>query len=203
MDVEDEDEGNEEPEVSAIEPVVAKKRRTVIPTQRHNGNQRQFSGPSRQRQTRPYRTAINPHTSRMSNQDGRTINGTARGQLGKRGSAMTSRTTQYGRRQGSKPFNPLHRMDSQGFVTPRNQWRKHQKHTEIFIFNVPTVVKETDVRSYVMDKSVSVLDVLQRSHPDSRRKSFVVQIPSHQASTVMTASFWPQSIKVRRYTNRD
>ena len=124
---------------------------------------------------------------------GKTVTGTARGGLGKWGGVCG----------GTRPSNPLHRMDEQGYVTPREQWRKQQKHSEVFVFNVPKVVSTSDIKMFIKDKNVSVLDLFQRSHPDSRRKSFVLRVPSQQARQVMAASFWPASIKVRGYASRD
>ena len=90
--------------------------------------------------------------------------------------------------------------NSDGFRIPRQHWKKERRTTaSLFVFNVPNGCTANDIRDYVTDRSLHVNDIFQRSHPEARRKSFVLRISESASRRVMNPSFWPSGIKIRAY----
>ena len=73
---------------------------------------------------------------------------------------------------------------------------------KIFLFNVPKHNTDGDVRDYLTDNGVSVPDVYQKSHPDSRKKSFIVVTTERLANRLLQDTFWPEGIRVREFEVR-
>ena len=92
------------------------------------------------------------------------------------------------------------RVDSDGFSIPRQNWRKeHRNSTSLFIYNIPSACSVATVGEYVEDRNVNVIELFQRSHPDARRKSFVLQVSNKASQRLLEPSFWPSGVKVREY----
>jgi hypothetical protein len=102
--------------------------------------------------------------------------------------------------QGVRKSRFERRTDSDGFRVPRQHWKKQQRScVSLFVFNVPKSCALSNIRQYVVDQDVKVLDVFQRSHPEARRKSFVVQVSSEDSRRILKPSFWPVGVRVREY----
>lgn len=98
------------------------------------------------------------------------------------------------------------RAQEQGFSQQRHQRRSEKKSNgtrKIFIFNVPQQDTEVDVRQHLTESSISVNDLCQVSHPEARRKSFVVNVKSQLAKRLLSPSFWPGQVRVREYTEKN
>lgn len=105
--------------------------------------------------------------------------------------------------QWSRPLT-FGRTDKSGFTMPRQQWRNQQRRSRnLFVFNVPKSCSEKDVSKYVASQNIKVIDICQRSHPEARKKSFVLQVSPACVKRVMTSSFWPKGVKVRVYVEKD
>ena len=94
------------------------------------------------------------------------------------------------------------RTDSDGFKVPRQHWKKQQRSTSLFVFNVPKTCSVTNIRQYVSDHDIKVIDLFQRSHPEARRKSFVLRVSSEVSENLLKSTFWPSGVRVRVYDQR-
>ena len=112
-------------------------------------------------------------------------------------------------RQQSNSFSrmPTHdraRVDNEGFITPRDQHQrairlqKKSNQNQFFIYNVFNRYTIDNVFDHLVDYGVSVTDLYQRSHPNAKKKSFVLTTVS-QASTILSPNIWPVGIRVREY----
>ena len=102
------------------------------------------------------------------------------------------------------------RRDSSGFQYPRDQMRRlHYKNKiaesslmRLFVFNVPNKYNVDNVYYHFTDLGVNVKDVSQRSHPDARKKSFVVKMPKDEINYVLDDEIMESlNIRLREYTN--
>ena len=95
------------------------------------------------------------------------------------------------------------RKDSSGYQFTRDQVKRMQyknKVTEshyirIFVYNVPHKYNVDDVYDHFSNLDINVVDLWQSSHPDARRKSFGVKMPSDEIMENL-------NIRVREYNER-
>ena len=113
------------------------------------------------------------------------------------------RTNGQGRTDGHGRTDVQVRTDVQGFRFQRHQLKRDKRSSRaLFIFNVPKSCAVSDVRHYVEERNVRPLDIFQRSHPEARRKSFVIRLDSREAQRLLRNTFWPSGVKVREYDSR-
>ena len=74
------------------------------------------------------------------------------------------------------PRSTWSRVDRNGFVTPRDQWKQKQrneKQKRVFFGNIDTQHSVEDVLDFLNTKSVTVTGLYQRSRVTANKKSFV------------------------------
>jgi hypothetical protein len=70
---------------------------------------------------------------------------------------------------------------------------------EIFVSNVAHSARIAGIVQYLKSKPVTMLGFDQLSHPESRRKSFLLRVPLGEKDAVLNPNFWPQGIEVRDF----
>ena len=120
-----------------------------------------------------------------------------------------TRSTWSQKRQHDTGFtNRSSPNEEQGFSKQRQQRRRDHKavqkssNKKIFIFNVPVENTDSDVKTYLDDARVPYIEVSQVSHPDSRRKSFVISVTSGHGSKLSQNEFWPSGVRCRDFQDR-
>ena len=98
------------------------------------------------------------------------------------------------------------RVDHEGFEIPRLQYQRalrqgkqRNNDRQFFVYNVNNHYSVDNIYDHLVDTGVSVTDLFQRSHPHSKKKSFVLIADDSQASKIMNAGRWPMGIRVREY----
>ena len=103
------------------------------------------------------------------------------------------------------------RRDSSGFEFTRDQRKRMQyknrlneaNYIRLFVFNVPNHYYVDNVYDHFTNLGVDVKDVWQRSHPDSRKKSFVVKMPKDEMNYVLEDDIMESlNIRIRDYSDR-
>ena len=100
---------------------------------------------------------------------------------------------------------PNQRENANGFLTPRDQWRKQWKRSSsvsLFVYNVPKSCSLDDVHDYVKERKLNFKDLFQRSHPEAKRKSFVLKVSSVVSTKMLNSEFWPAGTRVRVYEDK-
>ena len=100
---------------------------------------------------------------------------------------------------------PNQRENENGFLTPRDQWRKQWKRSSsvsLFVYNVPKSCSLDDVHDYVKERKLNFKDLFQRSHPEAKRKSFVLKVSSVVSTKMLNSEFWPAGTRVRVYEDK-
>ena len=69
---------------------------------------------------------------------------------------------------------------------------------DCFFFNVTTIDKE-EVRKWLSDNSVDVLDIVPLSKDDSDVHMFKVKVHYKDKDTVLSSDFWPEFVGCRHY----
>ena len=104
--------------------------------------------------------------------------------------------------QWSRPLK-FEQSDNNGFTVPRSQRRKQQRSSRrLFIFNVPNQCSKKNIDKYVSAEKIKVLELFQSSHPEARRKSFVLQVAYFDYKKLLNSNFWPRGVKVREYVEK-
>ena len=138
---------------------------------------------------------------------GKTVQGTMSGGLGSWPKPTSHNDSRVGaHRDGHVPSK--HRIDSEGFVTPRYSWQKNQRvkshrQSQVFIYNVFRKYTVDNVYDHLSEYDIPVVDLYQRSHPNAKKKSFVLTVDESMFTRVMSESVWPVGINVREYLDRD
>ena len=103
------------------------------------------------------------------------------------------------------------RKDSSGFQFTRDQRKKMQyknkvkEHNNIslFVYYVPRIYTVDDTFDHFDNLDINVKDLWQSSHPDARRKSFVVTIPRDEVKYVVEDETMKRlNIRIREYSER-
>jgi hypothetical protein len=74
--------------------------------------------------------------------------------------------------------------------------------TDLFIFRLEQSTTLEEVKKYVSDKSVDVIEIECRSSDEAQYKSFRLNIDSGDLDTVMSSSFWPTGVGCRKYFHK-
>ena len=108
-------------------------------------------------------------------------------------------------------------VDIQGFTVPTEQRRrakrreavigkrKHSviksgaKYTHLFVSRVFCDVTDDEMKQYICDEGVNVIEIKTVSHEEARMKSFKITIETEEKDTVMSDSFWPAGIACREF----
>ena len=102
------------------------------------------------------------------------------------------------------------RRDSSGYQFTRDQMKRMQYKNKVaqsnlvrlFVFNVPNKYNVDDVYDHFSNLGVHVKDLWLRSHPEARKKSFVVKMPKDEINNVLDDDVMESlNIRVREYTN--
>ena len=91
-----------------------------------------------------------------------------------------------------------HRTDGNGFITPRNHWRKSL--LKIYIGNVNRKHSVDDVFDFLQSKKMKVTGLYQRSHFTAMKKSFVCLLSSRDFNALKNDMDCKQ-FEIREYTN--
>ena len=103
------------------------------------------------------------------------------------------------------------RKDSSGFQFSRDQRKRmHYKSklnesntVRLFVYNVPREYTVDNVYGHFNYLDIDVKDLWQRSHPDARKKSFVVKIPRDEVRYVLEDETMDRlNIRIREYNER-
>ena len=77
--------------------------------------------------------------------------------------------------------------------------RGGHKYADIFVFRVHRDVDGEEVKSFIKDEDIPVMDFRIISNREARMKSYKVTIRNHDYEKVMDVNFWPDGIACRRY----
>ena len=73
----------------------------------------------------------------------------------------------------------------------------------LFVYNVPSIYTADDTYDHFDYLDINVKDLWQSSHPDARRKSFVVTIPRDEVNYVVEDETMKRlNIRIREYSER-
>ena len=67
-------------------------------------------------------------------------------------------------------------------------------HRDFFIFRLAKATTEDELKTYLGHKNVTVHEVMLLSHPQSKFKSFKVNIPVGDVNKIMDPTTWPQGV---------
>ena len=73
------------------------------------------------------------------------------------------------------------------------------KYTDLFIFRVHNDVATEEIKSYLTDEDISVIELKLVSHEQARMKSFKLTIPTKDKEKVMSQEFWEEGIGCREF----
>ena len=103
------------------------------------------------------------------------------------------------------------RRDSTGFQFTRDQMRRmkynnkiiESNYVRLFVYNIPNMYTVDGVYDLFSKIGIDVKDLWQNSHPDARRKSFVVKMPRGEVTYVVEdETLERMNIRVREYNER-
>jgi hypothetical protein len=71
--------------------------------------------------------------------------------------------------------------------------------SELFLCNVGRSAEISKLRDYLSSKALTVVDLEQISHPESRAKSYLLTVPLKDQDIALDPCFWPQDIQCRTF----
>jgi hypothetical protein len=71
--------------------------------------------------------------------------------------------------------------------------------SELFICNVGRRAEISELRGYLSSKALTVVDLEEISHPESRAKSYLLTVPLKDQGIALDPCFWPQNIQCRTF----
>jgi hypothetical protein len=80
--------------------------------------------------------------------------------------------------------------------------RSGAKYIELFVSRVHNDVEIDELKKFIEEDGINIIDIGRVSHKEARMQSFKVIISSSDKDTVLNESFWPEGIMCRQFFTR-